>query len=128
MERDLSLLANLHDSVPVTSCGIIHKLVSTEDNHGWISVDDKGDFWFVLWTSEKCSRSLVFSKECYAVDFRKDTGLPYVRFQDWTGAWESGTGLWPVLKKNQKRADDIFEFIQCCVKFAVEGLARSNAL
>jgi hypothetical protein len=115
IQDKLAKLAEVGEPVPVVSHYLTQKFITGNDFGGWISVEDKGDHWFVLWTNKQNSHNRAGGAKCCAADFRKDTGMPFILDNEWTGAWESAISLWNVHKKDQEKADKIFEFIRSCL-------------
>lgn len=128
IQDKLAVLAGVGESVPVVSRSVKLKFFPVVKQKGWISIDDKGDHWFVLWTNRRDSHNRAGGVKCYAADFRKDTGLPYKLAKNWTGAWESAIGLWQVHTEEQEKADKIFEYIRDCIELAFDELQLSQAV
>lgn len=118
IQEKLSLLSG-RGVVPAIARGTIWGFIPTKKLLGWIEVKDKGDHWFVFWTREGNTHD--FSPDsncCLAADFRKDTGEPYHGAPDWTGAWRQELKLCPILKREQREADEIFELIRARIDTA----------
>ncbi len=123
----LEALAARGRSAPAISRGTVLGFIPRKRHHGWVSAEDRGDHWFVLWTNREDAHSRIGGQKCYAADFRKDNALPYTRSPDWTGAWESAIRLWPVYEDEREKAEWVFRFIRERVDFAVEELDRERS-
>lgn len=126
IQEKLSVLSG-HGVLPAIVHGTIFGFIPTKKLLGWIDVKDKGDHWFVFWTSEGNTHdSSPDAHCCLAADFRKDTGEPYLYDPDWTGAWRQEVKLCPIRKREQREADEILELIRARIDIAFLEFGRAK--
>lgn len=76
---------------------------------GWLHLTDEGDYWFVLYTSDKDTHHIL-NGPALGADFEKTTGERKIRCSGLTGAWESAINMWPV--KDEEKAEQIFNIVR----------------
>lgn len=96
--------------------------VSSSSDRFYVTVYDKGDYWFVLLTNQKDSHNRAGGSRAYAVDFRKDDGEVHERFSH-SGAWKSALTVWPVMEEDE--AKRIVDYVARMVDLAHEQHIRA---
>ena len=74
-------------------------------SNGWLSLDDKGDYWAVLWTSNRHVHNPL-AGSAFGVDVNKADGLRVRGSLDLTGAWKSAISMWPI--RNEEDAKVVY--------------------
>lgn len=82
---------------------------------GWLNIEDGGDYWSVMWTSNKDYHSILAGRPAIVAEFRKSTGDRNTFF-GLSGAYKSAISMWPV--RDKEEADRIFTEVTRHIKNA----------
>lgn len=119
--KKIEFLLKAGDVVPVNLEKAIKifnfRFVIWRANQGWLHIEDKQDYYSIMWTTDKETHSRAFGTRAHMIDLDKATGKLHQKY-GFSGAWESAISMWPV--KEEEDIKRVFNIMKARIDIAYE--------